>query len=235
MVEPVIIGECVLYCCDALTLLPTIQADCLVTDPPYGISWTRGVNAARRSKRHDGILNDQDTSARDAAVELCKGMPGIVFGSFYAPFPRHLKQVCVWHKPADSGLVGSVTGLRRDVEPIFLVGKWPQVTCDRSSVFRSFEGQSGTVTKTGHPHTKPVRLMKELLAIIKGETVLDPFMGSGATALACIQTGRRFIGCEIDPAYFDIAVERIREAQHEGAGSLFASRNAPDLFTEADK
>jgi DNA modification methylase len=56
--------------------------------------------------------------------------------------------------------------------------------------------------------------------IPKGATVLDPFMGSGTTGVACVQTGRNFIGIEIDPAYFEIAKKRISAAQH--ATPLFA-------------
>jgi len=49
----------------------------------------------------------------------------------------------------------------------------------------------------------------------EGDTILDPFMGSGTTGVACVQTGRNFIGCEIDPTYFAIAEKRIKEAQEQ--------------------
>lgn len=66
-----------------------------------------------------------------------------------------------------------------------------------------------------HPNQKPIELMKwcmDLLEIPKGATVFDPYMGSGTTGVACMQTGRNFIGCEIDERYFKIAQKRIEDA-----------------------
>lgn len=66
-----------------------------------------------------------------------------------------------------------------------------------------------------HPTQKPVRLLERIIALVTqpGDTIFDPFMGSGTTGVACVQTGRNFIGCEIDPGYFEIAKRRIAEAQ----------------------
>ncbi len=73
-----------------------------------------------------------------------------------------------------------------------------------------------------HPYQKPVELMVDLLSHSTdiGAAVLDPFMGSGATGVACVQTGRSFIGIEIDPTYYEIAKQRIEQTQ-------------PPLFVEA--
>ena len=195
--------------------------DAVVTDPPYGISWTRGINRARGSKAHKGILNDQNTEVRDYALSIFGNGPAVVFGSFYAKFPDNIKQICVWQKPPDSGLVGSVTGFRRDAEPIFLCGEWPKRNCERSSIFRTTQGQSGIVSETGHPHTKPVSLMIEIISMISGK-ILDPFMGSGTTLVACQRMGRQGTGIELDPEYFDIACRRVEEATRQ-----------PDMFIAA--
>jgi len=66
-----------------------------------------------------------------------------------------------------------------------------------------------------HPNKKPVSLMRWCieLATNPGDTILDPFMGSGTTGVACVQTGRNFIGIELDEDYFKIAEKRIAEAQ----------------------
>ena len=66
-----------------------------------------------------------------------------------------------------------------------------------------------------HPCEKPLSVMKWALERFtnEGDTILDPFMGSGTTGVACVQTGRNFIGIEIDPTYFAIAERRIKEAQ----------------------
>jgi len=66
-----------------------------------------------------------------------------------------------------------------------------------------------------HPSPKPIELYKWILEVVTnpGDLILDPFMGSGTTGVACVQTGRRFIGIEIDPKYYAIAEKRIAEAQ----------------------
>ena len=69
--------------------------------------------------------------------------------------------------------------------------------------------------KNGHPWAKPLYLIKYLVGRFSnpGDLILDPFMGSGTTGVACVQTGRNFIGIEIDPTYFAIAEKRIAQAQ----------------------
>ena len=66
-----------------------------------------------------------------------------------------------------------------------------------------------------HPTQKPVALMEWCLGFIDGETVCDPYMGSGTTGVACVRTGRKFVGIEIEPKYFDIACTRIENAQRQ--------------------
>ncbi len=65
-----------------------------------------------------------------------------------------------------------------------------------------------------HIAEKPIDLLKTMLGVTPtGATIIDPFMGSGTTGVACVQTGRKFIGIEIEPKYFEIAVKRIEAAQ----------------------
>ena len=202
-----------IYHGDCREILPTLDpVDLVLTDPPYGVGWSRGINNQRASKAHDGILNDENTDCRDEVLALLKDIPAIVFGSFYAPFPDGLKQVLVWSKPADSGLVGSVTGYRRDAEPVFLVGPWPFRKVERSSVLENYRGISAITTETGHPHTKPLDLVSILLrtAQIPG-TILDPFMGSGTTLRAAKDLGRKAIGIEIEERYCEIAAKRMSQ------------------------
>jgi site-specific DNA-methyltransferase (adenine-specific) len=194
---------------DILGRLPEMGLVVVVTDPPYGIGWRKGQNNAAKSRRHDGIVNDEDTSVRDEVLTLLRGAPGLVFGSFYAPYPERLKQVLVWPKPADAGLVGSTTGFRRDAEPVFLVGPWPQRTVEWSSVLQpGARGIASTAAATGHPHTKPVPLMRELISRCPDGIVIDPFCGSGSTLVAAKDLGRRAIGIEIDESYCRIAAAR---------------------------
>jgi DNA modification methylase len=212
------IGDCRLILGDCLEVMPTLgRVDAIVTDPPYGIAWEKPYIANGNSRAHAGIKNDSDCSARDAALATCKR--AIVFGSFQAPFPPDVRQVLIWQKPGDAGLFGTVAGYRRDLEPIFLCGEWPREPVTRPSVLRGramFRGHAAE--EAGHPHVKPVDLMWQLVEPISG-TILDPFMGSGTTLVACAKLGRKGIGIEIDPDYFEIACRRVEEAYRQ-----------PDLF-----
>jgi DNA modification methylase len=200
-----------IYHGDCREILCWTNADVLVTDPPYGIGWSRGVNNQRASKAHDGILNDHDTSARDVALRLFDGKPALVFGSFYAPFPEQINQVLVWHKPSDSGVVGSVTGFRRDAEPIFIVGAWPNRIVQWSSVLHTAGSISSVTSETGHPHTKPLSLLQRLILRCPNGAIADPFCGSGSTLVAAKNLGRTAIGVELDERYCEIAAKRLSQ------------------------
>lgn len=203
-------GLVTIYHGDALEVLPLLEPAVIVTDPPYGIAWRRGVNPSRSSKPHAGIANDHDTSMRDAVLALAPDVPAVVFGSFYAPYPPNTKQVLIWPKPPDAGVVGSTTGFRRDAEPVFLVGPWPVRTVAWSCVLApGARGIAATTTETGHPHTKPVALMRELIGRCPPGTIIDPFMGSGSTLRAAKDLGRRAIGIELMEGYCATAARRM--------------------------
>jgi len=188
--------------------LAAFGANVLVTDPPYGIGWSRKFTKSTGNKAQAGIANDQDTTARDRVIEQLKDIQGIVFGSFYAPFPAGLKQVLVWHKPGDSGVYGSTTGYRRDAEPIFLIGKWPKRLIDRSSVIKVSGGISVMTQETGHPHTKPLALMTQLIDFAALGRIIDPFMGSGTTLRAAKNLGLYAIGIELEERWCEVAAIR---------------------------
>lgn len=221
------IGDATLYLGDCREVLPTLgKVDAVVTDPPYGIAWSKPFIKNGNSRAHDGIQNDSDTAARDAVLAWAKDTRALVFGSFQAPFPENTKQVLIWQKPGDAGLFGCVAGYRRDVEPIFLCGAWPKETVKRSSVLTApaqFRGHAAAETG-GHPHTKPVELLRQLIAPTEAAIILDPFMGSGTTGVAAINLGRKFIGIEIEPKYFDIACRRVEEEARR-----------PDMFVQLER
>lgn len=187
-----------------------LAPDVVVTDPPYGIGWSRGENTNRYSKSHNGIQGDEDTSTRDNLLAALADVPAVVFGSFYAPPPDRVRQVLVWRKPADSGVVGSTTGYRRDAEPIYLLNPWPQRKVRWSSVVHSScESIKAACVETGHPHTKPVDLMRTLLHRAPPGLILDPFAGSGSTLRAAKDLGRKAVGIEIEERYCEIAARRL--------------------------
>lgn len=193
-----------------------LAADVLVTDPPYGIGWKRhggGVNKAR-GDYHAGISNDNDTSVRDAALELWDGRPAAVFGSFYAPQPGAIKHVLVYQKPPDAGVLGSTTGWRRDLEPIYLTGRWPHRFARWGSLLRTNARAGGTTSsagRTGHPHAKPLDLMESLVDCCPDGVIADPFAGSGSTLIAARNLGRRAIGVELDERYCELIAKRLAQ------------------------
>jgi site-specific DNA-methyltransferase (adenine-specific) len=201
-----------LYLGDCRELLPFVRADVAVFDPPYGIAWSfhgggrKGKMAGTRI--HDGIEGDADTSLRDAVLGMLPDLPAAVFGSFQAPFPAGVRQVLIYRKSPDAGLVGSVTGFRRDAEPIFLVGPWPRRGALRSSVLESHTGLQRLQAVFDHPHAKPLDVLVPLLAMCPPGTILDPFVGSGSTLVAAKLCGRRAIGIEIEERYCEMAAQR---------------------------
>ena len=200
-----------LYLGDCREVTEWLAADVLCTDPPYGIGWRRSLNRAAGSRAHAGIVNDQDTSARDDVLAMWGDRPGVVFGSFYAPVPMQTKQWLVFAKGADAGVVGSTTGFRRDVEPVFLTGPWPKRAAAWSSLIATAKGTSATATATGHPHTKPQDVMERLILACPPGVIADPFAGSGSTLIAARNLGRHAIGVEIEERYAEIIALRLAQ------------------------
>ena len=98
------------------------------------------------------------------------------------------------------------------------------------SVIRLPPHQSRGGIESGHPAVFPIEFAKHLVLTFSasGETVCDPFMGSGTTGVACVELGRRFIGIEIEPKYFDIACKRIEDATRQ-ADMFIAPEREPEL------
>jgi hypothetical protein len=117
-------------------------------------------------------------------------------------------------RPRVQNRYGVVRAIQRGLDP-----NWAQL----EDVWRDASpGMANNSHLRQHPNEKPVSLLEKLVILCShpGDLVLDPFMGSGTTGVACVRTGRRFIGVEIDPGYFAIAQRRIAEAQLQPA--LFA-------------
>ncbi len=205
-----------LYLGDCREVAEWLAADVLVTDPPYGIGWRRGRKGAHdhggQDQGHAGIAGDQDTSTRDAALSAWGPRPGVVFASFYAPQAAGLRQILVFRKPPDAGVIGSTTGWRRDLEPIFLVGAWPQRVAHSGSLIESnAHGAGHLATRYGHPHAKPVDVMETLIAACPPGIIADPFAGAGSTLVAARNLGRKAIGVEIEERYCEIAARRLAQ------------------------
>jgi site-specific DNA-methyltransferase (adenine-specific) len=194
-------GAATLYCGDALRVLPTLTSgsvDTVVTDPPYGVDF-------RYATHDDNPIGYREWCNRwfDALKTRCTGPIAISCGiGNLSGWPQPDWVFC-WHKPAAMGRC--VVGFN-NWEPLIVYGKTRagQVV----DVFTAPIVPDDSLK--GHPCPKPIGWGRGAVARIAadGDTVLDPFMGSGTTGVACIQTGRRFIG-------IDIAKHRIIDAQRE--------------------
>lgn len=209
-----------IYHGDSREVTEWLQADVLVTDPPYGIGWRRGAGTGPRNRRgladpgHQGIANDSDTAERDAVLASWGDRPGLVFGSFYAPPPQRVRQWLVFRKWANSGVVGSTTGWRRDAEPIFVTGTWPARRSQWSSVLEATGGVGNAHApqrKYEHPHAKPLNVMEQLIDACPPGTIADPFAGSGSTLVAARNLGRKAIGVELDERYCETIANRLSQ------------------------
>lgn len=217
------IGQATLYLADCLKVLPTLdRVDAVVTDPPYGIEGgTGGTSKARGRGNYEGVFTSADDtpafieSVVVPAIRLCLDRARSVVVT-----PGN-KNFCLYPQPDSFGSMYQPqgTGAQRwgwcDSQPIFYYGKSPiQGLRLEACTFRVVTADE---CQNGHPCPKPLSFIMKLVgkASLKDETVLDPFMGSGTVGVACANLGRRFVGIEINEAYFDIALERIENAYRQ--------------------
>lgn len=206
---------------DCREITEWLEADALVTDPPYGIGYSHGsrrtfMGNRVRFSRQVGIAGDHDLDIRDAALAAWGDRVAICFGSFDRPPPEQRTFTLVFHKPPGAGSTGGRAGFRRDVEAVFLCGPWPVCYQGRSSVIetgnRVHAGVANSlVARYGHPHAKPVDVMETLIAACPPGTIADPFAGSGSTLVAAKLQGRKAIGVEIEERYAEIAARRLSQ------------------------
>jgi site-specific DNA-methyltransferase (adenine-specific)/modification methylase len=225
------IGDCTLYLGDCLEIMPTLgPVDAVVTDPPYGIghkahSNTALQNGKPRIKAYADAKIEGDSADFDPSPWL--NFPDVILwgANHYAQaLPRG--RWLVWNKlghvePWDSfSDVEIAWHNRRGSDRIFSL-LWKGLA----------QGEKAGGGTRFHPTMKPIGLMMWCLSFVPdAKTILDPFMGSGTTGVACVKLGRKFIGIEIDEAYFNIACERIRDASHD----LFVTPPAPMVQQEID-
>jgi len=187
------IGDAVLYLGDCREILPTLgKVDAVVTDPPYPNGEGHFVEAIHIARK---------------VVSSITAPEAIIFWSELEAPPCALPAVAthIWHRTNVNGKL---------YEPAFHFAADGRKR--RSEIFPQaavFDGAGpGCIEFEGHPTQKPISVMRRLLSLTKAQTILDPFMGSGTTGVAALKLGRKFIGIEIEPKYFDIACRRIEEA-----------------------
>jgi DNA modification methylase len=222
-----VIGDATLYLGDCSDVLPTLRNVVLVTDPPYGVLVPGDEGARVRDDRGGphGLVRQEYESYSDTYYNfVCEIVPRlnsalnvcIRAGVFTGPHIHEQRKPDVIggvYCPAASArnLWGFKTFL-----PVLLYGRAPDLHLGASRATTLYGND--VADKADHPCPKPVRWMEWLVDLVSrnGETVLDPFMGSGTTGVACARLGRRFIGIEIEPKYFDVACRRIEAAQRQG-------------------
>jgi DNA modification methylase len=227
----VIIGDCRLLLGDCLSIIESrqVEADFVLTDPPYGIGYRSGYATDALWGESRTIANDLDARARDAFVALWRSgqaTPMLVFGSRKVAMPDNCRMVLVWDKGPALGMGALDLPWKPSSEEIYVIGKGFVGPRDESNVLYCPPVQSMAKNGRLHPNEKPVPLLRRLLQKAPAGTVLDGFMGSGSTGVACIEEGRPFIGIEIDEGYFDIACRRLQDAVDRP--DMFVSQRSPE-------
>ena len=217
-----------LYHGDALTEhREWLDADALVTDPPYGVNWTpRGAYDTKTGKwaapKTERIAADRDTAARDAAIEAWGSKPRIVFGSWRTPRPEPVHNRLIWHKRGMPPGPNNAAFMVQD-EEIYVTGEgFRRSSPPLRSVIATTEHRSLEVTKIGHPTPKPIGLMETLIDRCPPGAIADPFAGSGATLIAARNLGRKAIGVELEERYCELIAARLSQ----GAFDFTALENA---------
>lgn len=235
------IGNATLYLGDCLEILPSLDADLVVTSPPYNIKkkwWgdrhRPGMHEALQAKFTDDWYEDEMPEddyqfwQRGVVRQCLRCAPTVCYnhkiryaikraGRVYHPM-EFLAEFPLWSEIIWDRGGGPAQNSRRPVpadERIYIFSERPPVWNDigLTSVWRIHAGAQGV----DHPCPFPEELPKRCVQMFTdpGASVLDPFMGSGTTGVACMNLGRKFIGIEIEPKYYEIACERIENAQRQ--------------------
>lgn len=201
-----------IYHADCRDVLPQLNADILVTDPPYGIAYSSGMTGHNGGTALPGIIGDEDTSLRDHILDMWGIRPALVFGSWKVSRPRGCVAVLTWDKGDHVGMGNLSLPWKPNTEEIYVLGSGFQGHRG-SSVLRVNAPVTWNSTSFGrcHPHEKPVTLLTHLVAKCPAGIILDPFMGSGPTLRAAKDLGRRAIGIEIEERYCEVAARRLQQ------------------------
>jgi site-specific DNA-methyltransferase (adenine-specific) len=202
-----VIGNATLYLGDCVTVLPTIErADLVVTDPPYNIGFAYASHDDNRDDYEQWCAEWFRLCQQLSPTHVCISTGHHTVG-MWTRISEPSWWGC-WHKPNGIGF-GKIGATKW--EPIAIWGGYRKTACD----YVNAPIPRGETHE--HPCPKPVRWASKLVEWFSddGSTVIDPFMGSGTTGAAAVGLGRQFIGIEIEPKYFDIACERIEQAQRQ--------------------
>lgn len=219
-----------LYCGDALEILPTLASgsvDACITDPPYGISGNSGKTerAKYRGQLRRYVYGEWDITADLAEhfsqIQRIVRPDGTIYvfcgGEQLSDFLRWMQsfgmstRTLAWIKKNPTVANGQHLWLPATETIAFGKGHGGKF----NAFCRPGVWWQSPPSNRYHPTQKPEEIIRDfiLASTDPGDTVLDPFAGSGTTAVVCIQTGRSFIGMEIDPHFYNVAQRRIAAAQ----------------------
>ena len=219
------IGDATLYLGDAIDILPTLgRVDAVVTDPPYGVMLgeTLTVDAIAKGQQPYTMFSDSPEYIESVVVPAIKLALAIADRGIITCGNRNAwsypkpSDVGVWYNPAGTGrgkwgYILAHLILYYGIDP--RAGK-----CATASSAWSLNDSVAMLKNKDHPCPKPERFTTWMIDKVSSpnEMILDPFMGSGTTGVCATKNGRKFIGIEIEPKYFDIACRRIEQAAKQG-------------------
>lgn len=210
-----------LYLGDCRELLPTLGAfDAVITDPPYGINYGKLMKGKgdgngglddNRWKDYGDFDWDKSRPDGDLIRQISSVAPDTIIwgGNYFADLLPPTMRWLVWDKCQS-----------------FSLADFELAWTSQNAAGRTFRYSRPEALRDGrhHPTQKPIELMEWCIGFVGGKSILDPFMGSGTTGVACVKLGRKFTGIEIHEPYFDIACKRISDALKQ-----------PDFFVERPK
>lgn len=217
IIEPVVIGPCTLYCADCADVFPMLSGiDCVVTDPPYGVGLVERVT---KHSRRSATTTYQDDGAFIRTVII----PRVQSALALAPVgvvTSGIRWLQDYPHATDIGTVFFANGAGRSPfgfncnNPLLYYGSCPYLAKGKGSRPNSVSATHWFSDDVDHPCPKPTAMMEWMVERVSdepGQLVLDPFMGSGTTGIACIRLRRRFVGIEIDAGYFELACRRLQK------------------------
>ena len=245
MAKCVTIGDCTLYLGDCLEVMPKLgKFDMIWTDPPYGHANHNGdLNASlneHRGIKNKPIANDEMEEMRFVVDAMLNEATRLLYDESccccccggggpkptFAWLAQRMDQggLAFFHSVIwDKKNPGLGWRYRRQYEMVMIAHKaggkilWADDKKAERNIFTMMPPRD-----RAHPNEKPLGMVEHFLNLHGGAQVLDPFMGSGTTGVACVKLGRKFTGIEMDPHYFDIACRRIEEVYRQ-----------PDMFLPA--
>ena len=189
---------------DCREILPGLpRVDAVVTDPPYGINADKAL-AKNKGKYGWTYYGESEWDANRPPAEIfdlmkAAGRDQIVWGgNYFTDYLPPSMRWLIWDKG------------QRDFSLADFEMAW--TSQNKASRIINFPRAKALADGKEHPTQKPIEVMAWCLGFLPdAQTILDPFMGSGTTGVACVQLGRKFIGIELEPRYFDIACRRISD------------------------